>query len=138
MDLTKVATSSGLDVVELQGECATSRARPLLLDCFEGHLPRGTSGSLFPFREQRSVVFGDVIFVTRPEFLRRSIDPPRLSFDFAKIPDRRFIHHYVAFAITPLRAEFFIAEGWRIAQGLQDLVHRSEERRVGKECRCGR
>src|SRR5205807_8488501 len=85
----------------------------LFLDCFERHVPGGTSGSLFPFREQGGVVFRDVIFVTRPKFLRRSIDPPRLALDFTKIPDRRFIHHYIAFAVTPLCSKLFIAEGWR-------------------------
>src|SRR6476646_710478 len=67
----------------------------LLLHCFECHLYGATSGLLFPFREQCRVVLGDVIFVTRPEFLRCSIDPPRLAFDFAKNPDRRFIYHYI-------------------------------------------
>ena len=64
-----------------------------------------------PLFEETTVAVRDVLAGLNAEQFRGTVNPIVRAFELGKVADGRFIHHAMAFAVLPLGAPFFIAEG---------------------------
>src|ERR1700730_8161955 len=74
----------------------------------EPHLLCCTSRLTLPLGKQHRVVLRDVVGGGYSHLLRGCVNPPRRTFDLAKVPDRCLVHHDLPLFVSPLRTEFFI------------------------------
>ena len=75
---------------------------------------------LTPDLEKAAVAEGDVLGGLHAQGGGNVVDPGRLAFELGEVADRRFIHDAVAFAVRPLGAPLFVAEGGVEAHGMED------------------
>jgi hypothetical protein len=90
---------------------------------FERHFFSSTLRPSLPLQKQPRIILGDVIPRAYSQLLRSGINPAWCSLDLTEVPDRRLIHHDLAFPIGPLGAKLFVAERRRISQRAQDQIH---------------
>src|SRR6185437_13503087 len=84
--------------------------RKLAFDLFERHFLGFAPGLAFPGCKQFSVRFLKVVLDWNIQALGCRVNPFGLTFDFAKVADRRFVDYYMAIGVGPLTAELFITE----------------------------
>jgi len=83
---------------------------------------------LAPKVKETAVAERDVLRRDDAQAGRCCINPLGRAFEFGKIADGGFVDVAVTLPVGPLRAPFFIAEGWLEADGVKNL---SESRAVG-------
>src|SRR5579863_9040119 len=81
------------------------------------------SSLLFPGEKQFGISLRQIIGGSNSQRTRGRVYPARRPFDFSKIADGRVVNYNVAFAIVPLRTEFFVTEYRRKSQSEDDGFH---------------